>query len=294
MLQVVKKIAVLGAVVATVAIVGSCDRYDIKGMFVPTSDLIPTRFEQSMALVDGQALSVVEASEEYMFYVCTDPHIDASYNNTRAFVDAMRNDAEASFGIVLGDLTDRPGKFPFYLEAVAHDSSRHQYNLPLFNVLGNHDIFFDGWGDYLKQIGPSVYWFEVDFGTGRDLFLVLDSATGTLGAEQTKWLKEFLATNRTNYRHCVISKHTNLFNTDNTQSTSGNMPFEESFALLDLFARHNVTLVLQGHDHYREDLTYDGVRYTVVGTIKDSADKPEYLKVTLNAEGLRYEWVSMK
>ena len=129
--------------------------------------------------------------------------------------------------------------------------------------------------------------------SGKDLFLVLDSATGTLGTKQTKWLKELLATNRTKYRHCIISKHTNLFNTDNTQSTSGNMPFEESFALMELFARHNVTLVLQGHDHYREDLTNNGVRYTVVGTIKDEATEPEYLKVAVSPTGVAYEWVEM-
>ena len=290
MLQVVRKIVALGAIVALVA---GCDRYDIKGMFVPTSDLIATRFEQSMTANEGKPLAVVEAAEEYLFYVSTDPHVDGTNNNIRTFVTDLRNDAGASFGIVLGDLTDRPGKFPFYLEATAYDASKHANNTPVFNVLGNHDIFFDGWGDYLKLIGPSVYWFEVSFAGGKDLFLVLDSATGTLGAKQTKWLKEFLAANRTKYRHCIISKHTNLFNTDNTQSTSGNMPFEESFALMELFARHNVTLVLQGHDHYREDLTNNGVRYTIVGTIKDEATEPEYLKVAVSPVGVTYEWVEM-
>lgn len=293
MLQVVRKIVALGAIVAIVALVAGCDRYDIKGMFVPTSDMIATRFEQSMTANEGKPLAVVEAAEEYMFYVCTDPHVDGTNNNIRTFVTDLRNDAGASFGIVLGDLTDRPGKFPFYLEATAYDASKHANNTPVFNVLGNHDIFFDGWNDYLKLIGPSVYWFEVSFAGGKDLFLVLDSATGTLGAKQTKWLKEFLAANRTKYRHCVISKHTNLFNTDNTQSTSGNMPFEESFALMDLFARHNVALVLQGHDHYREDLTNNGVRYTIVGTIKDPSPEPEYLKVTMTSAGVAFEWVEM-
>ena len=173
---------------------------------------------------------------------------------------------------------------------MAYDGERHTYNYPIFNVLGNHDLFFDGWAEHLELFGPSVYWWEVKFDGGSDLFIVLDSATGTLGAKQTKWLREFLATNRAKYRHCIISKHTNLFNTDNTQSTSGNMPFEESFALFELLSRNNVTLVLQGHDHYREDLTYGGVRYTVVGTIKDASPDPEYLKVRVTPSGVEYEW----
>ncbi|MBP3383621.1 MAG: metallophosphoesterase [Tidjanibacter sp.] len=287
MLQVVKRLAALAAI--AVALCG-CDVYDIKGMFVPTSDLVGVRFEQSLAKTGNKSVATIEASEEYMFYVCTDPHVDGSHRNMTSFNDALRTDAKASFGIVLGDVIDRIGMRPLYMESVAYDAERHTHNYPIFNVLGNHDLFFDGWAEHLELVGPSVYWWEVKFDGGSDLFIVLDSATGTLGAKQTKWLREFLANNRTRYRHCIISKHTNLFNTDNTQSTSGNMPFEESFALFELLSRNNVTLVLQGHDHYREDLTYGGVRYTVVGTIKDASPDPEYLKVRVTPSGVEYEW----
>lgn len=287
MLQVVKRLAALAAI--AVALCG-CDVYDIKGMFVPTSDLVGVRFEQSVAKTGNKSVATIEVSEEYMFYVCTDPHVDGSHRNMTSFNDALRTDAKASFGIVLGDVIDRIGMRPLYMESVAYDAERHTHNYPIFNVLGNHDLFFDGWAEHLELVGPSVYWWEVKFDGGSDLFIVLDSATGTLGAKQTKWLREFLANNRTRYRHCIISKHTNLFNTDNTQSTSGNMPFEESFALFELLSRNNVTLVLQGHDHYREDLTYGGVRYTVVGTIKDASPDPEYLKVRVTPSGVEYEW----
>ena len=44
--------------------------------------------------------------------------------------------------------------------------------------------------------------------------------------------------------------------------------------ILDHLGRHKVSLVLQGHDHYREDLTYGNVRYTDLrGTV---ADNPKY------------------
>ena len=68
------------------------------------------------------------------------------------------------------------------------------------------------------------------------------------------------------------------------------MPLEEVYSLLDLLGKHNVSLVLQGHDHYREDLTYDNVRYTVLGTIKDEAEAPEYLKLTVSDAGISFEW----
>ena len=291
MLQVVKKMVALAT--TAIALCG-CDVFDIKGMFIPTSDRVDTRFEQSIARTEGKAVEVVKtAAEEYMFYVCTDPHVDHTHDNMTAFNDALRTDPNASFGMVLGDLIDRLGKRPFYVEAVAHNPAKHTHHQPLFNLLGNHDLFFDGWAEHLALIGPSVYWFEVEFAGGKDLYIVLDSANGTLGTKQTKWLKEFLANHRHLYRHCIISKHTNIFYTDNSQSTSGNMPFEESFPLLSLFARHKVTLVLQGHDHYREDLIHEGVRYTVVGTIKDPCPEPEYLKVHVGPNGVEFEWVEL-
>lgn len=84
-------------------------------------------------------------------------------------------------------------------------------------------------------------------------------ASGTLGGEQMRWLKDFLAANRKNYRHCTVLTHTYLFYTDNSQTSSGNMAMEETHTLVELFSRYNVTLCLQGHDHFREDLTLGGV-----------------------------------
>ena len=60
--------------------------------------------------------------------------------------------------------------------------------------------------------------------------------------------------------------------------------------ILDHLGRHKVSLVLQGHDHYREDLTYGNVRYTVLGTIKDESSSPEYLKLNVKNDEIGLEW----
>ena len=135
------------------------------------------------------------------------------------------------------------------------------------------------------------YWFEAVFTGGKDLYVSLDTATGTLGKKQTQWLKAFLVENRQNYRHCIILTHTNFFYTDNSQTGSGNMPIEESFSLVDLLARQNVSLVLQGHDHTREDLKCGNVRYTVIGSISDKVKKPEFLKIRVSGKNVAYDWV---
>lgn len=279
------------ALLVVTVLLASCDAFDIRGLVAPTGDVVDSRFEQSMLFNGGEAAAVVEAGETYTFYVCADPHIDDTYENLCEFATQMRNDPNANFGIVLGDCVDRNSSaLPNYVEAIGYIADFQATNMPIFSLIGNHDLFFDGWRDYSKLLGASVYWFDVDFAAGCDLFIALDSASGTLGERQMKWLREFLANERGKYRHCVVLTHTNLFYADNSQQGSGNMALEEMAVLVELFSRHNVTLCLQGHDHYREDLMLGGVRYTTVGTIQDGASKPEYLTVRMSNSGVEYQW----
>ena len=270
-----------------------CDKVDFKGFVVPTGDVVNSRFEQSSEMHSGKAVATVDVAESYTFYVCTDPHVSKEGKNIKSFATLLRGDDAASFGVVLGDCIDRRGSMPVYRDAIAFDAEEQQCDKPIFSTIGNHDLYFSGWDDFKKLIGPSVYWFEVAFPGGKDIYISLDTATGTLGDKQNKWFRSFLEANRKNYRHCVIMTHTNFFYTDNSQVTSGNMPLEESFALIDFLGKQEVSLVLQGHDHYREDLTYDNVRYTVLGAINDHMANPEYLKVYVNQDDIRLDWRSI-
>ena len=267
----------------------SCNSVDFKGLFVPTSEGVEKRFEQSMKVNMDLKAGALEAEGSYVFYVATDPHINQTTKNLSIFNDVLKNDPDAIFGAVLGDCIEVKDNLPKYLEALAYYPDKHACNQEIFHVLGNHDIFFNGWEDFRELVGPSVYWFEITFDGGKDLYITLDTATGTLGGKQTEWFKSFLSANRKDYRHCVVLTHTNFYYTDTSQTSSGNMPVEESFALLELLGEHDVSHVLQGHDHYREDLTYNDVRYTVVGTIRDEAESAEYLKVNVREE-ICLEW----
>ena len=277
-------------VIAAVLFCG-CDIIDIKGLVAPTSDVVNSRFDMSMSLTEERSVATISASESYLFYVSTDPHIDSTFNNLREFSTRMRNDDEALFGIVLGDCANRRDILPNYVTAIEYIEGTQAANKPIFSVIGNHDLYFDGWNNFYKLLGASVYWFDVVHSKGQDLFISLDSASGTLGRRQMRWLRDFLSTERGKYRHCIVLTHTNLFYTDNTQTGSGNMALEETAALTDLFTQYDVMLCLQGHDHYREDLMLDGVRYTIVGTIQDQAEKAEYLTIRLSDSGAEYGWV---
>ncbi len=278
------------AMVLVAGIFVCCETIDLKGLVMPTGDVVDKRFEKSMSLTDNKAVANFEAKGSYTFYVCADPHIDNTNENLREFSTRLRNSKDAMFGIVLGDCYARISALPTYIEALKYVSGVQATDTPIFSLLGNHDIYHRGWDKYSEQLGASVYWFDVQYATGGDLFIALDSASGTLGKQQMDWLRKFLAEVRDKYRHCVILTHTNLFYTDNSQLGSSNMAFEETAALTELFSRHRVTLCLQGHDHYREDLVLGGVRYTIIGTISDNAQRAEYLIIRLSDKGAEYHW----
>lgn len=278
---------------ACALLLSSCNHLDIKGLIIKTSDGVEKRFEQSMQINKTNGTDFVDVESDYMFYVCADPHIDETSVNLSRFHDSLCNDSSASFGVALGDCIDLRDNLPAYLDALEYSEEKHEFDLQTFHVLGNHDIFFNGWQDFKSLVGPSVYWFEAIFSNGKDLYVVLDTATGTLGRKQTEWFHSFLSEKREDYRHCFILTHTNFFYTDNSQVSSGNMAIDESMALIDFLGKQRVTLVLQGHDHHREDLIFDNVRYTIVGTIKDESDAPEYLKVHVADDGIQLEWILM-
>ena len=188
----------------------NCSHLDLKGLIMPTGEGVEKRFEQSMGMNVELKTGGIQAQDSYTFYVATDPHIDLTHKNLGIFNDALRNDTEASFGVILGDCIDTKENLPTYLEALSYDPDIHACDHRIFHILGNHDIFFNGWSDFKETIGPSVFWFEVSFDGGKDLFISLDTATGSLGRKQTEWFKSFLSANRKAYRHCVILTHTNF------------------------------------------------------------------------------------
>lgn len=255
----------------------------------PNGDVVDKRFEQSSEMNPGLKADIVNAESDYTFYVATDPHINKTNTNLTKFNDLFRNDENTSFAVILGDCIDVKDNFAKYLEAFSYSPDKHLVNPDIFHVLGNHDVYFKGWEGFKETVGPSVYWYEVAFSGGKDLYISLATATGTHGNKQNKWLRTFLAENRKDYRHCVIITHTNFFYTDNSQTGAGNMPIEESLSLIDFLAKHDVSLVLQVHDHYRDDLTFHNVRYSIFGTIRDESKSPEYLKVNVSQENIHLD-----
>lgn len=276
----------------SLSMLSGCDRYDFSGILFSPGDNVNRRFEQNAEHI-GVPAAEISADDGYLFYVCTDPHISETADNLVRFMSDFRNNPGASFGICLGDCIDVRGKMREFASMTGYDPERDGYAYPLFVTLGNHDTYFSQWEDFRRYIGPSCGYFTVTCPSGTDLFISLDSANAMFGRKQLDWLAGFLGSERDSYRRVFVYTHTNFFKTGAGQLTSGSYTMEETMYVTELFDRYDVALVLQGHAHVRDDLTYRGVRYNVLGALEDSDENAGYLKVRVAPEGLELEWVAL-
>ena len=264
----------------------SCNTTDIRGFLFPTGKTVEKRFAESQKWNEAQGKIVILSNEnDYVFYDCADIHIDKTTQNLSKFVNIVNNDTLAAFAFFDGDLINEKGAFPTFY-SVFVDTIKPN-DCPFFATAGNHDLFFGQWEDYVKYFHTATYTFIVKTPTAQDFYIVLDTGSGTLGTSQLKWLKNILK-ERKNYRHCIVFTHANIFKTDNSQTTSGNLALEETYDLIDLFSKNNVNLVISGHDHFYGIDNFDNVTYITTSVLIDDDNTAAFLKVEVG-ERLNFE-----
>lgn len=290
-----KKILKLTCITAAVLLMASCSKnLDLLGMFISLSDSPDERFEQSMQYNKSHGYDHVFVNDdEYKLYVVSDTHVDNSTKNLDIFVnDYLADTAAAPFALHLGDQINAKDNWDYYEEHVKPiaDAGR-----TLYHALGNHDIYFDQWDEFKKRWNTSVYWFDVVTPSGaRDLFIALDSASGTLGSDQREWLGNLLKDKSLqNYRNIIIFTHTHFFKKDTSQGHTSNFTMEETYDLTDLFAGNGVDIVLQGHSHSRDYTIFKDVEYLRVDAIEDAAQEAYYTILNIG-KNISYEFIKVK
>lgn len=259
--------------------------YDMPGMFNGSSPKVAVRFAESMAYNDSVGVRhVVVPAADYHVYVCTDSHIDSTHYNIDSFAVAVAADTLCPFALHLGDLINAQGHMPYAQEALQ--------GIPFFITPGNHDLYFNQWQEFRSFFGSSVYWFDTQLsdGTLLDRFICLDSAEGTLGTEQMRWLRDLLATD--GYRHTVVFTHTHLFKQDNSQGHTSNYAIEETYELTSLLGQGGVDMYWCGHDHSREITHYGGFTSIIVDAVEDHYTPAFYMVADL-ADEITYRFVSV-
>ena len=262
---------------------------DMKGMFSPQGETVNTRFEQSMAYDETRGpIQIDMQQDDYTIYVCTDSHITRKAHKNLDYFVAQYDAAQGpKLALHLVDLIDAQKNFPC-ADSILHIATRTLADT-LFITPGNHDIYFCQWPIYREFFKTSVYWFETTNGAKKlELFICLDSAEGSLGTKQWKWLKELLeAKSQESYRRIIVFTHTHLWKLDGSQGHTSNMALEETYEILSLLSQYGVEYVWSGHQHSRQSVAFKGVQYMVLDATQDSEKGQAYMTVQVG-ENVNY------
>ena len=293
------QIYLASCLIVLASILTSCGpdaRLDLAGMFCGTSPKIDERFAESQVYNDSIGFATLQApSEDYRVYVCTDTHIDTTQVRWTKFIESYRADTLCPVAIHLGDIIDAQNHYEGMYSAFESVPVNAAKRDTLMVVAGNHDIYFKQWSQFIKLFKTCTYYFIVCTPSGaQDLFICYDSADGTLGTEQLKWLKDKLEWAHTQgFRHIIGCTHTHLFKRDGSQGHTSNYTMEETYALLNLFSSHGVDMIWSGHDHVREITRVSGMTCIVVDSMEDDDMNPYYMLVTMG-DRISYEFISCK
>jgi predicted phosphodiesterase len=241
------------------------------------------RFSQSMDWNEKHSYrEIVVPSGDYSIMSMADSHVGSTNNMDSFFNIAKSNNTSAV--VMVGDLTT--GKSEDYSIFDQHLPDKD--SLPLFFIIGNHDLHYNGWEEFYSWFGSSTYSFTIKSPDATDLYICLDTGGGTLGEKQLNWLKTLLQTKRKEYRHCMVFTHNNFFRSRHTDSTYPLV--EELYVLLELFTNYHVDMVITGHDHMRDVVSLGTTTYIVMDALKDGLSNAGYFKITVKNGNIGYEF----
>lgn len=161
-----------------------------------------------------------------------------------------------AFVIFLGDIVDKGEKDA--IEAVRNQVSLYGFDQKVIYVLGNHDVFGDGWNAWKESIGPSHFELTV----GNIQFFVLDSADGMVGEKQIEWLDTQLTKSQATHK-IILSHYLPVIPGQRTYLKLANEV--EAARLMKLVSRHKVHSWMGGHYHSFIQDQIEQVNYVVAG-----------------------------
>jgi UDP-2,3-diacylglucosamine pyrophosphatase LpxH len=214
--------------------------------------------------------------EHYTGVYLTDVHLgegrsEQSYVRFQATIDEInRLEPLPAFCWVGGDITLQGGKGSKYVELMS------QLKMPVRNAVGNHEMLVRESNPrtrFEQLFGPTYYSFDV----GQVHYVTLDgchvrpeaegykNVEGLLSPRELHWLAEDLRHVPDGLR-TVASIHIPLVSDypERRGTTRANVPWwvvRNADEVVDLLARHRVSLVLQGHLHENQRSVRQGIEF---------------------------------
>jgi Icc protein len=275
---------------ALALLISSCG-YTIDLSFFWRDDAVGDRVAQTLGGTIDLGLPA-----SYSFLVVGDPHFgsaSAAGPEVLARFSALVASRDDAFVVFAGDQVDA-GLSEQYTDFCAWANSLRKSStmaLPWYALVGNHDLYNDGWTNYLSYIydtGHGRSYSVLDAG-GFSLYL-LDTGNATLGRAQYERLLADMGADpkpKIALSHYALRGSEYLYYYRLTNS-------RERALLFELFAENGVKLAIEGHWHYLihssyagyfdewlvESLTYEddaGLRYCFAVNISGSESSMERL-----------------
>jgi 3',5'-cyclic AMP phosphodiesterase CpdA len=228
----------------------------------------------------GQLLPVDPPSAlggEYTVLLMSDVHFGASDSHpsieTDGTIDKLKRwwTMELSAGnrpkfiLFLGDQVES-GKEDQYqkFKAFADDLASHMGGIPYYCVAGNHDLYNDGWEQYVTYCypGSSAYYFTA----GDFEWYFLDTASGTLGDRQLADFKKLAKRNPGVPK--LAFTHYPVYDNGSDFYFSLSDPQERN-KIIDILAQNNFKYVLEGHQHQGSAHDFGKFRETNISSFRD-------------------------
>jgi 3',5'-cyclic AMP phosphodiesterase CpdA len=266
-------------------IFSACNYADMGGMFV-VNESVNERFEQSLEAnkLNGNTELIVNV-DDYNLAVMADVHIGGTENFDKAIQLVKGSNTTAL--VLNGDICNGNGYDYDSLEQHLPEKTDLMY----FMLAGNHELYFGGWNEYYNRFGSSSYYFTVKTPVATDLYICLDTGSGTLGSKQLAWFKKLLVESRLQYRRCIVFTHNNLYRIRHTLST--NPTNEELLVLTELFAKYKVDMVVTGHDHFKNVIKLGNTTHITMNALHDGFMYAGYFQINIKEGQVSYEFVDL-
>lgn len=188
--------------------------------------------------------------------------------------------------IILGDMVVSGRAYHYYRFRRQLD----RLKTPVFPIIGNHDIKYNGRAIFARLFGPTYYALAIDSNT----FLFLDNAAGTIDTQQLTWLKTQLETNRQSQFYIFL--HQPLFDPRPGQHYAMSDQAQAQ-KLKEMFSRYQVKAVFASHLHGYYSAVQDKVAYFITGgggsTLTSPQDYYHYLLLHVNQDQFNVEVIKI-
>lgn len=233
---------------------------------IANSDTIDFRFNENKNY-SSHPNPIISNPENFSFLVVSDTHYYKEKFGYGKRLDKLRQDYNADFLIINGDISQSglEKQFNLFLDDMK------DYNGIIYPVLGNHDVCNNGNKVFGKLLGQFIYSLEI----GNTKLIFLDTATGTFGKKQKDWYEKELSTNK----QIIVFTHYN-FITGTVQEWTSVSYTEDEYYFFNINEKYNVKYVISGHLHQNNESKVRNVMYKTLTTLQN--EKNAVLLISIN------------